>query len=153
MNPQWTGWDADETKLRSVKGACMALTLVNMALSLGCGMIPTGVTRHNWVSFAATLALVALMAQVIAAVRFGLAKPMLDPRSFSSIHQMMRWPAQCHILLMTIAFIAGCHSCVTAFAGLTDILVMLSFLLSAGGSFALMKIYGSVRVCEVDVPQ
>ena len=31
------------------KNTFLALSLLNAAMSIACGVIPTGVTRHNWV--------------------------------------------------------------------------------------------------------
>ena len=138
------GWDMPEQALRREKNTFLALSLLNAAMSIACGVIPTGVTRHNWVSFAATAALIALMMEVIGAARFRIAKSMLDKRGFDSIHHMMRWSAQCHMLLMAAAFAAGVVSCFQAFSGILDLAILLGFALSFACSFLLLRRYDRI---------
>ena len=113
-------------------------------LSLVCGVLPTGVTRHNWVSFAGTAALVALMLEIIAVVRFSLAQSQLDYRTFHSIHWMMDYAPLFHAILMGVAFIAGIFSCIQGFTGVMDLLALLLFVLAAVSSLVLRKIYRAV---------
>ena len=133
------GWDMPEQALRREKNTFLALSLLNAAMSIACGVIPTGVTRHNWVSFAATAALIALMMEVIGAARFRIAKSMLDKRGFDSIHNMVRWSAQCHMALMAVAFAAGVVSCFQSFSGILDLAILLGFALSFACSFLLLR--------------
>ena len=138
------GWDMPEQALRREKNVFLVLSLLNAAISIACGVISTGVTRHSWVSFAATAALIALMMEVIGAVRFRAAKALLDKRSFDSIHHMMRWSAQCHMLLMAAAFAAGVVSCFQSFGGILDIVILLGFALSFACSFLLLRRYDRI---------
>lgn len=138
------GWDMPEQALRREKNTFLALSLLNAAMSIACGVIPTGVTRHNWVSFAATAALIALMMEVIGAARFRIAKSMLDKRGFDSIHNMVRWSAQCHMALMAVAFAAGVVSCFQSFSGILDLAILLGFALSFACSFLLLRRYDRI---------
>ena len=56
------GWDMPEQKLGQIKNRILLLAVLNAVVSVACGIVSTNVTRHNWVSFAATAALIALMA-------------------------------------------------------------------------------------------
>ena len=147
------GWDLTEQVLKQRKNRLLLLSLLNAALSIACGVISTGVTRHNWVGFAATAAIIALMMEVIGAARFRMAKSMLDKRGFDSVHNMMRWSAQCHMALMAVAFAAGVVSCFQAFAGLTDIAVLLGYALSFACSFLLFRTYKSIPTHHVKAPE
>ena len=147
------GWDMPEQALRREKNTFLLLSLLNAALSIACGLIPTGVTRHNWVSFAATAALIALMMEVIGAARFRAAKVLLDKRSFDSIHHMMRWSAQCHMLLMAAAFAAGVVSCFQAFSGIPDLAILLGFALSFACSFLLLRRYDRIPTHNTNAPE
>ena len=138
------GWDMLEQALRREKNTFLALSLLNAAMSIACGVIPTGVTRHSWVSFAATAALIALMMEVIGAARFRIAKSMLDKRGFDSIHNMVRWSAQCHMALMAVAFAAGVVSCFQSFSGILDLAILLGFALSFACSFLLLRRYDRI---------
>ncbi len=138
------GWDMPEQALRREKNTFLALSLLNAAMSIACGVIATGVTRHNWVSFAATAALIALMMEVIGAARFRIAKSMLDKRGFDSIHNMVRWSAQCHMALMAVAFAAGVVSCFQSFSGILDLAILLGFALSFACSFLLLRRYDRI---------
>ena len=147
------GWDMPEQALKREKNTFLLLGLLNAALSIACGVISTGVTRHNWVGFAATAALIALMMAVIAAARFRAAKAMLDKRAFESIHNMMRWSAQCHMALMAVAFAAGVVSCFRAFSGILDLAILMGFALSFACSFLLLRRYDRIPTCSVQAPE
>ena len=138
------GWDAPKEQLKSVKRYCLLFAGISAVLSLVCGVLPTGVTRHNWVSFGATTALVALMLEIIAVIRFSLARSQLDYRTFHSIHWMMDYAPLFHAVLMGIAFIAGIFSCIQAFTGALDLLALLLFALATVFSLVLRKIYRTV---------
>ena len=146
------GWDGPEARLKRTGNLLTLLSAGNLLLSVALGLIVTGVTRHNWVSFAATAALIALLAEIIAAVRFRMARHALDKRSFDGIHHMMRWSAQCHLLLMGVALAAGIVSCVQAFGGIPDLLVLLGFCLSFGGSLLFLRVYGQLRTFDMKAP-
>ena len=113
-------------------------------LSLVCGILPTGVTRHNWVGFAGTAALVALMLEIIAVVRFSIARSQLDYRTFHSIHWMMDYAPLFHAVLMGAAFIAGLVSCFRRFMGVLDVAALCLFILAAVSSLVGRKFYCSV---------
>ena len=147
------GWDMPEQALRREKNIFLALSLLNAAISFACGVIPTGVTRHNWVSFAATAALIALMMEAIGAVRFRMAKSMLDKRGFDSVHNMMRWSAQCHLALMAVAFTAGVVSCFQSFGGILDIVILLGFALSFTCSFLFLRRYDCIPTYSIKAPE
>ena len=138
------GWDAPEARLRSVKKTCLLLALASLSLTVLCGLLPAGVARHTWVGFAATASLVALLSQVIAAVRFWLAKAHLDYRTFHNIHWMMDYAPLFHAILMGVALTAGIVSCFQAFTGALDLLALLLFLLAAVFSLVFRKVYRSV---------
>lgn len=144
-NSNLYGWDAPETQLRSVRRACVLLTAVSLALSVVCGILPTGVARHNWVGFAGTASLVALMLMIIAVIRFSMAKSHLDYRTFHSIHWMMDYAPLFHAMLMTVALIAGIVSCFQAFTGALDVLALLLFLAAAVSSLLMRKTYRSLH--------
>ena len=152
LDTQWYGWEGSEQALRQARRHCLTLCLLNAGISLACGMIATGVTRHNWVGFAATAALIALMMECIGSIRFLRARDAMDRRTFESIHQMMRWSAQCHILLMALAVLAGFVSCIQAFTGVLDIAVLAGFLLSLGCSLLFLKTYSAVRTYHMQAP-
>ena len=135
------GWDAPETKIRSVRKSCALFAAVSLVLSVLSGVLPTGVTRHNWVGFAGTAALVAVMLEIIAVVRFSVAKFQLDYRNFHSIHWMMDYAPLLHIVLMAAALAAGIVSCVQNFTGVLDLLVLMLFLLAGLSSWMLRKTY------------
>ena len=147
------GWDMPEQALRREKNILLLLSLLNVALSIACGVIPTGVTRHNWVSFAATAALIALMMEVIGAVRFRMSKSMLDKRGFDSVDHMVVWSAQCHLVLMAVAFIAGIVSCFQAFGGAKDILILLGFIACFACSLILLRIYQDIPKYSMKAPE
>lgn len=147
------GWDMPEQALRREKNTFLALSLLNAAISIACGVIPTGVTRHNWVGFAATAALIALMMEVIGAARFRMAKSMLDKRGFDSVHNMMRWSAQCHMALIAVAFVAGVVSCFQSFSGILDLVILLGFALSFAYSFLFLRRYGRIPTHSMKAPE
>ena len=147
------GWDLTEQALKQRKNRLLLLSLLNAAVSVACGVVSTGVTRHNWVGFAATAAIIALMTEVIAAARFRAAKPLLDRRGFDSLNHMMLWSAQIHMALMAVAFAAGVVSCFQAFAGCMDIAVLLGFALSFACSFFLFHTYKSIPTHHIKAPE
>ena len=147
------GWDMSEQKLGQIKNRILLLAVLNAVVSVACGIVSTNVTRHNWVSFAATAALIALMMEIIGAARFRMAKSMLDKRGFDSVHNMMRWSAQCHMALMAVAFIAGIVSCCQAFGGAKDILILLGFLVSFACSFFLLRNYQGIPTHSMKAPE
>ncbi|MBQ6527125.1 MAG: hypothetical protein IJI38_01245 [Clostridia bacterium] len=147
------GWDASEETIKQWKKRLLLLSILNAVISIACGLVSTGVTRHNWVGFAATAALIALMVEVIAAVRFLMARSMLDRRSFESLHQMMRWSAQCHLVLMALAFAAGIVSCVQAFDGIRDVAVLVCFVLSFACSFFFLRLYDRIPTYDIKAPE
>ena len=138
------GWDAPEMQLSSVRKTCALLALAGTVLSIGCGILPTGVTRHNWVGFGATAGLVALMLEIIAVIRFFPAKPQLDYRTFHSIHWMMDYAPLFHAILMGVALVAGIVSCFQQFTGILDILAIILLALAAVSSLVLRKTYSAV---------
>lgn len=147
------GWDMPEQKLGQIKNRILLLAVLNAVVSVACGIVSTPVTRHNWVSFAATAALIALMMEVIGAVRFRMAKSMLDKRGFDSIDHMVTWPAQCHLVLMAVAFIAGIVSCFQDFGGTKDILILLGFLACFTCSLFLLRSYKSIPTHSMKAPE
>ena len=147
------GWDMPEQALKREKNTFLLLSLLNTALSIACGVISTGVTRHNWVGFAATAALIALMMAVIGAARFRVAKALLDKRGFDSIHHMMRWSAQCHMVLMAVAFGAGVVSCFQSFSGILDLVILLGFVLSFACSFLFLWRYDRIPTHSMKAPE
>ena len=74
---------------------------------------------------------------------------MLDKRTFEEIHQMMRWAPQCHMLLTAAAFLAGLVSCVTAFTGFADLLVLLGFAGCFACSLLIFRMYRTVKTHHV----
>ena len=147
------GWDLPEQKLRQIKNRILLLSVLNAVVSVACGIVSTPVTRHNWVSFAATAALIALMMEVIGAARFRMTKSMLDKRGFDSIDHMVTWSAQCHLVLMAVAFIAGIVSCFQDFGSTKDILILLGFLVSFACSFFLLRNYQGIPTHSMKAPE
>lgn len=147
------GWDMPEQALVQKKNRILFLSVLNAAVSVFCGIVSTNVTRHNWVSFAATAALIGLMTEVIGAVRFRVAKSMLDKRGFDSVDHMVAWSAQCHMVLMAVAFIAGIVSCFQAFGGVPDIVILLGFTVSFACSLFLLRIYRSIPTHSMKAPE
>ena len=147
------GWDMPEQALAQKKSRILLLSVLNAVISFACGIVSTNVTRHNWVSFAATAALIALMLEVIGAVRFRMAKSMLDKRAFDSIHNMVRWSAQCHMALMAVAFAAGVVSCFQNFGGILDLAILLGFALSFACSFLFLRRYDRIPTHNTNAPE
>ena len=152
VDSNWYGWDGPENVTNRVKNRCLALSLANAVISFTCGVVSTGVTRHNWVGFAATAALIALMMEIIGAVRFRRAPHVTDKRTFDSIHQMMRWSAQCHMILMALAFAAGAVSCFQAFGGIPDLLILSGFAASFACSWFFLRAYSALPTYSIKAP-
>ena len=143
------GCDAPEAQIRSVRKYCALFTAVSLALSIVCGILPTGVARHNWVGFAWTASLVAAMLMVIAVIRFARTKSHLDYRTFHSIHWMMDYAPLFHAMLMVVALIAGIVSCIRNFTGALDILALVLFLMAAASSLLMRKTYRTLHTYTV----
>jgi len=139
------GWDAPEAQIKSVRKYCALFTAVSFALPVVCGILPTGVARHNWVGFAGTASLVAAMLMLIAVLRFSLVKSHLDYRTFHSIHWMMDYAPLFHAMLMAVALAAGIISCIHAYTGAMDILALILFLLAATSSLLMRKTYRTLH--------
>lgn len=148
-NGNWYGWDAPESELTRAKARCTAFVVANLILSVLCGVCPTAVTRDDWVCFAATAALVALMVELIGVVRFRHAKAYLSRQEFGGIHRMMTWAPVYHILLTAVAWIAAVMSCVRAFSGPLDVLVSVGFLLMGLCSIGMYRAYKGIRTFEM----
>ena len=144
------GWDAPESRIKEVRKQCLILTGISLALSIGCGLLPTGVARYKWVGFAGTAALVAVLLEIVAVGRFCTAKSQLDYRTFHSIHWMMDYGPLLHAMLMGVAFAAGVISCVQGFSGAMDIVCLAGFLLAATASLMLRKAYKTIPVYKLD---
>ncbi|MGN0801344.1 MAG: hypothetical protein ACI4MF_01980 [Candidatus Faecivicinus sp.] len=149
----WHGWDVSQQELRRTGRACLLLTAANAGLSVLCGVCRTGVTRDNWVGFAATAALVALMAEAIGVVRLLLSRPALSRTEFEGVHRMILWGAFYHILLTIVALLAGIIACVRAFTGPMDLLVLLGLALTALCSAAVRKCYARLPRLEIRNPE
>lgn len=143
------GWDVPEGRLKEVRKTCLILTAMILALTVGCGLIPTGVTRDNWVSFAGTAALLAVMLEIIAVGRFCLAKSQLDYRTFHSIHWMMDYGPLLHAMLMGVALVAGIIFCFRSFTGILDPLVLLGFAVAAAISLAMRRVYQQISTYKM----
>ncbi len=141
MDSKLYGWDMPAKELLRAKNRLCLLSGLNVVISVVCGVTPTQVTRFGWVGFAASAALVALMLEIIAAVRFRIAQALLDKCSFDSLHQLMIWPAQCHILLMSVALAAGSVSCFQSFGGALDVIVLLGFGVCLASSLLFIRAY------------
>lgn len=151
-NTNWYGWSAPEAELRRAKRRILALTALNAVLSVLCGVCPTGVTRSNWVGFAATAALAALMVEIIGAARFCMAKETLSSQQFHGIHRMLKWGALYHLLLMVIAVAAGVIACIRDFTGPLDVLAVAGMALTALCSLAVRRAYGRIPTYEAQDP-
>ena len=143
------GWDAPESRLRSARRTCAAFAAASLVLTVIPGLIPCGVARHSWVGFAGTASLIAVMLEIIAVVRFSVAKPGLDYRTFHSIHWMMDYAPLLHAMLMAVALVAGIVSCFQQFTGAPDLLALLLFALSAVSSLVLRRIYRAIPTYSV----
>ena len=146
---QLYGWDAPEAQIQTVKKYCALFAAASLVFSIICGILPSGVARHNWVSFAGTAAVAAVMLEIIAVVRFSLVKSHLDYRAFHSIHWMMDYAPLLHAFLMIVALIAGIVSCFQAFTGILDILSLILFLLAAVSSLLMRKTYRSLPTSTI----
>ena len=151
-NPNWYGWSAPETELTRAKRTVLSLSAVNAVISVLTGVCPTGVTRDNWVGFAATAALVALMVEIIGAARFRMAKETLSAQQFHGVHRMLSWGALYHLLLMTAATLAGAIACVRDFTGPLDLLAVAGMALTALCSLAVRRIYRAIPTYEAADP-
>ena len=153
VDSKFYGWDLPDKALLRSKNRLLLLGILNAVISLLCGIISTGVNRHPWVGFAATAALMALMMEVIAAVRFRMAKTMLNRHTFDSVHHMMRWSAQCHMTLMAVALIAGIVSCIQAFDGILDLVVLAGFIFCFACSFLFLTDYDRIPTQTIQAPE
>ena len=152
-NTKWYGWSAPETELRQTKKRLVFLVKINWVISIACGLIPTGVTRHNWVSFAATAALVALAAEIIGVIRFYRAKEHMYQREFEAVDHFIRLPCILHMLLALVAVIAAIVSCVQNWTGWLDALLLV-FLLGTGVcSLLVYKLYRALPTFEMKQPE
>ena len=140
------GWDAPEAQIRTTRKNCALFATVSLVLSIVSGILPTGVTRSNWVGFAGTAALVAVMLEIIAVVRFITAKSQLDYRSFHSIHWMMDYAPLLHAMLMSVALVAGIVSCVQNYTGGMDLLILFLYILAAAASLLMRRTYRTLPV-------
>lgn len=150
---RWAGWDAEKGALKRAQSRCMALATVNVALSLLCGVIPTGVTRYRWVGFSATIALLLAAVEWIAAWRFRRAGETLEKRRFEGIHRLMCAVPQCHMLMMAVAIAAGVISCVTAFTGAADVLVLAGFGLCFACSLLIWQTYRRIKTHDISAAE
>ena len=140
------GWDAPEARIRTVRKYCVLFVAVSLVLSVVSGILPAGVTRHNWVGFAGTAALLAVMLEIIASARFAVAKSQLDYRSFHSIHWMMDYAPLLHAMLMSVALVAGIVSCVQNYTGGMDPLILFLYILAAAASLLMRRTYRTLPV-------
>ena len=152
-NTKWYGWKAPEGEIRQTKLRLLFLVGINLLISVACGVIPTGVTRHNWVSFAATAALVALAAEIIGAVRFYRAKSQMYQREFEGVDHFIRLPCLLHMMLTAVAVIAAIVSCVQNWTGWLDALLLLLLLCTGACSFLVYKLYRALPTFEMKQPE
>ena len=152
-NTKWYGWKAPEGEIRQTKLRLLFLVGINLLISVACGVIPTGVTRHNWVSFAATAALVALAAEIIGAVRFCRAKSQMYQREFEGVDHFIRLPCLLHMMLTAVAVIAAIVSCVQNWTGWLDALLLLLLFSTGGCSFLVYKLYRALPTFEMEQPE
>ena len=148
----WFGWNAPERSVMSAKRRILLLTMVNLMLSILCGLVPTGVTRDKWVSFAATAALVALMLEIIGAVKFYITKNQISRREFQTLYVMLRWASGIHMALTLVAVIAAVVSCVRSWTGIADLLVTAGLLLTGLCSFLVRQNYIALPAFEMEDP-
>lgn len=78
---------------------------------------------------------------------------MLDKRGFDSVDHMVVWSAQCHMVLMAVAFIAGIVSCFQNFGGVKDILILLGFIVCFACSLFLLRRYKSIPTHSLKAPE
>ena len=143
------GWDATPERLSRERKRCILLTACSAALTVACGLIPTAVTRHNWVSFAGTAALVAVLLEIAAVGRFCVTKTQLDYRTFHSIHWMMDYGPLLHMMLMAVALISGIVSCIQGFGGILDLAALVGFALAGISSWFLRKGYQTIPTYQL----
>ncbi|MBR1585516.1 MAG: hypothetical protein IJ662_08260 [Clostridia bacterium] len=151
-NTKWYGWNAPENAIKQTKRQMLALSVLNAVVSLACGLIPTGVTRHNWVSFAATAALVALAAEIIGIVRFYRAKGQMYQREFEGIDHFIRLPCILHMMLTLVAVIAAVVSCIRNWTGWLDALLLILLASTGVCSFLVYKLYRALPTFEMENP-
>ena len=152
VNTKWYGWNVREGEKRRAGKRMLLFTLLNLVLSLLCGLVPTGVTRHNWVSFAATAALIALAVELIGVVRFLRARDQMDQRTFQGIDNFIRVACVFHMILTGVAVAAAVVSCIQQFSGLLDILVLLGLAATGLCSFLTFRMYRALPTFEMDRP-
>lgn len=152
-NTKWYGWKAPEGEIRQTKLRLLFLVGINLLISVACGAIPTGVTRHNWVSFAATAALVALAAEIIGAVRFYRAKSQMYQREFEGVDHFIRLSCLLHMMLTAVAVIAAIVSCVQNWTGWLDALLLLLLFSTGACSFLVYKLYRALPTFEMKQPE
>ena len=151
-NTKWYGWNASESAIKQTKRQMLLWAGINAILSLVCGLIPTGVTRHNWVSFAATAALVALAVEIIGIVRFYRAKEQMYQREFEGIDHFIRLSCLFHMILTGVAVIAAIVSCVQSWTGWLDLLALLGLAATGACSFLTVKAYKALPTFEMENP-
>ncbi|MBQ9196016.1 MAG: hypothetical protein IJ157_02140 [Clostridia bacterium] len=153
INDKWYGWSAPEGEMKRAKRLLPLLTAVNLALSVACGLIPTGVSRHNWVAFAATAALVALAAEIVGVVRFCRAKSQMYQREFEAIDHFIRLPCLLHMLLTAAAVIAAVVSCIQNWTGWLDALLLILLASTGACSFLVYNYYRALPTFEMKQPE
>lgn len=151
-DPKWYGWNAPEGAIAQTKKRLLLWAGANAILSLLCGMIPTGVTRHSWVAFAATAALVALAAEIIGIARFCRAKGPMDRRAFEGIDHFIRIACLFHMILTGVAVAAAGVSCVLQWTGILDALALVGLAGTGLLSFLVTKDYKALPVFEMKSP-
>ena len=152
-NTKWYGWSASEGEIRQTKLRLLTLVGINLVISVACGLIPTGVTRHNWVSFAATAALVALAAEIIGVIRFYRAKEQMYQREFEAIDHFIRLPCLLHMMLLIVAEIAAIVSCIQNWTGWLDALLLILLASTGVCSFLVYKLYRALPTFEMKQPE
>lgn len=151
-NTKWYGWNAPEQAIQQTKRRMLLWMGVNLALSIVCGLIPTGVTRHNWVSFAATAALVALAVEIIGILRFYRAKGQMYQREFEGIDHFIRLSCLFHMILTGVAVIAAIVSCFQNWTGLLDAVALVGLAGTGGCSFLTWSAYRALPTFEMENP-
>ena len=151
-NTKWYGWRAPEGELRQTRLRLLFLVGINLIISIACGLIPTGVTRNNWVSFAATAALLAMAAEVIGAVRFYRAGEQMYQREFEAIDHFIRLPCIMHIMLTLVALVAAIVSCIRNWTGWLDALVLILLASTGACSFLVYRLYRALPAFIIDNP-
>lgn len=152
-NTKWYGWSAPEGEIRQTKLRLLFLIGINLVISIACGLIPTGVTRHNWVSFAATAALVALAAEIIGVIRYYRAKEQMYQREFEAIDHFIRLPCLLHMMLLIVAEIAAIVSCIQNWTGWLDALLLILLASTGACSFLVYKLYRALPTFEMKQPE